>query len=167
MKLRISSKLASVYSEVNVVDRAGVCKYTTTTDPLASPQVTRLLDESGTELARYEATRTDTKDRRHRIVLGDGTSIVAKRRFRVAASTSESVITAGDTGWTVLTQRGWTSRFEVRGEGGRVVARGKQLQSLRGDTYDVDILDEGHLVELLLLSLIARGVIREDAPSPV
>lgn len=167
MKLRISSKLASVYSEVNVEDRLGSKRFTTTTDPLSSPQATTLLDATGTEVARYVASRSDMKERRHRVVLADGTAFDVTRRFRVASSTSESVITAVGTGWTVLTQRGWSSRFEIHSDDGKVLARAKQIQALRGDAYDVDILDESHLIEMLLLALIARTIMREDSPSPV
>ena len=167
MKLRISSKLASVYSEVNVVDSDGALRFSTMTDPLSSPQVTRLLDESGQEVARYSTARADARERKHRIVMADGTSFTATRRFRVSASTSESTIRVAGSDWVVLTQRAWSSRFEIRTEGDRVLARAKQLQALRGDAYDVDIKDEEHLVEMLLLSLIARSVIRGDAPSPV
>lgn len=85
----------------------------------------------------------------------------------MTSSTSESVITAVGMGWTVLTQCGWSSRFEIHSDDGKVLARAKQIQALRGDAYDADILDESHLIEMLLLALIARTIMREDSPSPV
>lgn len=41
------------------------------------------------------------------------------------------------------------------------------MPALRGDVYDVDVLDSSREVRTVLLSLIARTVIREDSPSPV
>ena len=73
----------------------------------------------------------------------------------------------GQTGWTVLTQRAWSSRFEVHSEDGKVLVRAKQVPALRGDAYDIEVLDEDHVIEMVLLALIARSVIRDDAPIPV
>ena len=109
MKLRISAKLASVHSEVNVTDLEEKTVFTTKTDPLSAPRCTR----------------------------------------------------------TVLTQRAWSSRFEVHSEDGKVLVRAKQVPALRGDVYDIEVLDEDHVIEMVLLALIARSVIRDDAPIPV
>lgn len=167
MKLRISSKLASVHSEVNVTDSHEATVFTTKTDPLSAPRLTCLYDAEGNEIAHYTTTRTDEKDRAHRVVLPDGSMFTAKRTFRVSSSTCEAIIRAGQTGWVALTQRAWSSRFEVHSEDGKVLVRAKQVPALRGDVYDVEVYDEEHLVEMVLLSLIARSVIRDDAPLPV
>ena len=147
MKLRISSKLASVYSEVNVVDADGALRFSTMTDPLSSPQVTRLLDESGQEVARYSTARgAYVRERKHRIVMADGTSFTATRKFRVSASSERE----HHQGRRLRLGRVDAARMEqqVRDPHGgeRVLARAKQLQALRGDAYDVDIKDEEHLV---------------------
>lgn len=167
MKLRILSKLASVHSEVDVLDSLGTVLYTTQTDPLSAPRVTRVLDADGVEAARYSTTRTDTKDRAHSIVLGDGTRLSLKRKFRVSAKTNESLLYVKPSGWVVITRRAWTCRFEIRDENDRVVARAKQVPALRGDVYDLDVVSKDRTVEIVLLALIARTVIREDGPSPV
>lgn len=167
MKLRISSKLASVHSEVIVADLDEKTVFSTRTDPLSAPRCTRLYDAEGSEIARYVSTRTDEKDRAHSVSIDSGISFTAKRAFRVSSSTCEAIIKVGQTGWTVLTQRAWSSRFEVHSEDGKVLARAKQVPALRGDVYDIEVLDEDHVIEMVLLALIARSVIRDDAPSPV
>lgn len=167
MKLRISAKLASVHSEVNVTDLEEKTVFTTKTDPLSAPRCTRLYDAEGAEFAHYETTRTDEKDRAYSVSIDGGVSFTTKRSFRVSGSTCEAIIKVSQTGWTVLTQRAWSSRFEVHSGDGKVLVRAKQVPALRGDVYDIEILDEGHLIEMVLLSLIARSVIRDDAPIPV
>lgn len=109
MKLRISAKLASVHSEVNVTDREEKAVFTTKTDPLSAPRCTRLYDAEGVELAHYETTRTDEKDRAYSVSIDGGVSFTTKRSFRVSSSTCEAIIKVGQTGWTVLTQRAWSS----------------------------------------------------------
>lgn len=167
MKLRISAKLASVHSEVNVTDLEEKTVFTTKTDPLSAPRCTRLYDAEGVELAHYETTRTDEKDRAYSVSIDGGVSLTTKRSFRVSSSTCEAIIKVGQTGWTVLTQRAWSSRFEVHSEDGKVLVRAKQVPALRGDVYDIEVLDEDHAIEMVLLALIARSVIRDDAPIPV
>lgn len=167
MKLRISAKLASVHSEVNVTDLEEKTVFTTKTDPLSAPRCTRLYDAEGVELAHYETTRTDEKDRAYSVSIDGGVSFTTKRSFRVSRSTCEAIIKVGQTGWTVLTQRAWSSRFEVHSEDGKVLVRAKQVPALRGDVYDIEVLDEDHAIEMVLLALIARSVIRDDAPIPV
>lgn len=167
MKLRISSKLASVHSEVIVVDHEEKAVFSTRTDPLSAPRCTRLYDAGGLELAHYTTTRTDEKDRAYSVSIDGGVSFTTKRSFRVSSSTSEAVIKVAQMGWAVLTQRAWSSRFEVRSDDGEVLARAKQVPALRGDVYDVEVLDEEHAIEMVLLALIARSIIRDDAPSPV
>lgn len=167
MKLRISAKLASVHSEVNVTDLEEKTVFTTKTDPLSAPRCTRLYDAEGVELAHYETTRTDEKDRAYSVSIDGGVSFTTKRSFRVSSSTCETIIKVGQTGWTVLTQRAWSSRFEVHSEDGKVLVRAKQVPALRGDVYDIEVLDEDHVIEMVLLALIARSVIRDDAPIPV
>ncbi len=48
-----------------------------------------------------------------------------------------------------------------------MLVRAKQVPALRGDVYDIEVLDEDHAIEMVLLALIARSVIRDDAPIPV
>ncbi len=166
--------------------------FTTKTDPLSAPRCTRLYDAEGVELAHYETTRTDEKDRAYSVSIDGGVSFTTKRSFRVSSSTCEAIIKVdggvsfttkrsfrvssstceaiikvGQTGWTVLTQRAWSSRFEVHSEDGKVLVRAKQVPALRGDVYDIEVLDEDHAIEMVLLALIARSVIRDDAPIPV
>lgn len=167
MKLRISAKLASVHSEVNVTDLEEKTVFTTKTDPLSAPRCTRLYDAEGVEFAHYVATRSDEKGRAYSVSVDGSPSFTAKRSFHVSSSACEATIKVGETGWTVFTQRAWSSRFEVHSEEGKVLVRAKQVPALRGDTYDIEVLDEDHMIEMLLLALIARSVIRDDAPSPV
>lgn len=167
MRLHISSKLASVHSETEVANEKGEILYTAQTDPLSAPRLTRVVDGAGAEIARYTTTRTDTKDRAYRISMADGSELDLKRKFRVSAKTNEAVIRVQPVGWTVVTRRAWTCRFEIRDASDRVVARAKQVPALRGDVYDVYVLDGSREVRIALLSLIARTVIREDSPSPV
>lgn len=167
MRLRISSKLASVHSETEVANEKGEVLYTAQTDPLSAPRMTRVANSADGELARYTTTRTDTEDRAYRITTSDGTILNLKRRFRVSAKTNEAVIRVRPINWSVVTRRAWTCRFEVRDASDRVVARAKQVPALRGDVYDVDVIDGSRELEVVLLSLIARTVIREDSPSPV
>lgn len=167
MKLRISARLASVHSEVNVTDLEEKTVFTTKTDPLSAPRCTRLYDAEGVELAHYATTRTDEKDRAYSVSIDGGVSFTTKRSFRVSNSTCEAIIKVSQTGWTVYMQRAWSSRFEVRSEEGEVLVRAKQVPALRGDVYDIEVLDEGHAIEMVLLALIARSIIRDDAPSPV
>lgn len=167
MKLRISSKLASVHSELEVSTVDGEALFTAHTDPLSSPRTTRVVDASGTEVACYRTSRSDDKDRAHHIDFRSGVSMDLKRSFRVSAKTDEAVIRVQPQGWMVVTRRAWTSRFEIRTEGGRVMARAKQIPALRGDVYDVEVLDDARVVAIAVLSMIARAVIRDDSPSPV
>ena len=76
MKLRISAKLASVHSEVNVTDLEEKTVFTTKTDPLSAPRCTRLYDAEGVELAHYETTRTDEKDRAYSVSIDGGLSLI-------------------------------------------------------------------------------------------
>ncbi|MFR3450847.1 MAG: hypothetical protein ACLTSX_03585 [Collinsella sp.] len=85
MKLRISAKLASVHSEVNVTDLEEKTVFTTKTDPLSAPRCTRLYDAEGVELAHYETTRTDEKDRAYSVSIDGGVSFTTKRSFRVSS----------------------------------------------------------------------------------
>ncbi len=167
MKFRMSATLASVHCEVNVTDLEKGTMFIARTDPLSAPRCTHLYDIEGVELAHYATTRTDEKDRAHTVSIDGGISFTTKRSFRVPSSTCEAVIKVGQMGWTVLTQRAWSSRFEVHAEDGKVLARAKQVPALRGDVYDLEVLDEDHVIEMVLIALIARSVIRDDAPSPV
>ena len=94
MKLRISAKLASVHSEVNVTDLEEKTVFTTKTDPLSAPRCTRLYDAEGAELAHYVTTRTDEKDRAYSVSIDGGVSFTTKRSFRVSSSTCEAIIKA-------------------------------------------------------------------------
>lgn len=167
MRLHISSKLASVHSETDVANEKGEILYTAQTDPLSAPRMTRVVDAAGTEIARYTTTRTDTKDRAYTITAADGSVLNLKRKFRVSAKTSEAFIRVQPVDWAVVTRRAWTCRFEIRDASDRVVARAKQVPALRGDVYDVDVVDASREARIVLLSLIARTIIREDSPSPV
>ena len=99
MKLRISAKLASVHSEVYVTDLEEKTVFTTKTDPLSAPRRTCLFDVEGNELAHYETTRTDEKDRAYSVSIDGGVSFTTKRSFRVSSSTCEAIIKVGQTGW--------------------------------------------------------------------
>lgn len=166
MKLRIKSKLMSVHSEVEVLDRSGEVVYHADTDPLSSPRLTRYKDAGHNELAVITTVRLDSENRAHHVVMADGRTFDLKRKFRTPASTTESYLTVSGAGWKIVTRRAWTSRFEIRSESGSVMLEAKQVPAERGDTYDLDVHDEEHVDELVLLSLIARYVMREDAPVP-
>lgn len=166
MKLRIQAKLMSVHSEVEVKTPAGEVRYTAETDPLSAPRHTYFRNAQGDELAQVTTVRLDQKDRAHRVVLADGRTFELKRKFRSPASTAESYLTISGTDWKVAAHRAWTSRFEVRDEAGTVLAEAKQVPAERGDVYDLVIKDAEHVDELVLIALIARYIMREDAPIP-
>ncbi len=141
--------------------------YSVSIDGGVSFTTKRSLRVSSAELAHYVTTRTDEKDRAYSVSIDGGVSFTTKRSLRVSSSTCEAIIKAGQTGWTGLTQRAWSSRFEVHSEDGKVLVRAKQVPALRGDAYDIEVLYEDKVIEMVLLALIARSVIRDDAPIPV
>ena len=141
--------------------------FTTKTDPLSAPRcaLSTMPRAPSSRITRPRA-RTQ-KDRAYSVSIDGGVSFTTKRSFRVSSSTCEAIIKAGQTGWTVLTQRAWSSRFEVHFGDGKVLVRAKQVPALRGDAYDIEVLDEDHVIEMVLLAHIARSVIRDDAPISV
>lgn len=167
MKLRIKEKLMSVHSGVEVADSSGEVLYTAETDPLSSPRTTRFKGADQRELAVVTTVRLDQKDRAHHVVMADGRAFDLKRRFRTPASTTESYLTVSDADWRIVTRRAWTSRFEIRSETGAKLAEAKQVPAERGDVYDLVVKDESRVDELVLLSLITRYVMHEDAPVPL
>lgn len=166
MKLRIKSKLMSVHSEIEVLNASGEVIYHADTDPLSSPRVTRFKDACHQELAVITTVRLDREHRAHQVTMADGRVMDIKRAFRTPVSTAESYLTVSGAPWSVVTRRAWTNRFEIRSEAGAVVAEAKQIPVERGDAYELQVKDEEHLDELVMLSLIARYVMREDAPVP-
>lgn len=166
MKLRIQAKLMSVHSEVEVKTTAGEVRYVTETDPLSAPRRTFFRNARGDEIAQVTTVRLDTKDRAHRVVMADGRTFELKRKFRSPASTAESYLTISGTDWKVAAHRAWTSRFEVRNEAGGVLAEAKQVPAERGDVYDLVVKDAEDIDELVLIALITRYIMREDAPVP-
>lgn len=165
MKLRIKSKLLSVHSEIEVATMDGEVVYHADTDPLSSPRLIRFKDAECRELATITTVRLDYTDRAHHVVMADGRIIDVKRKFRTPASTVESYLIVKGADWQVVMTRGWTSRFEVRDTSGKVYVEAKQIAMERNDTYELNIKDEAHVDELVLMSLIARGIMAADAPA--
>ena len=60
--------------------------------------------------------------------------------------------------------RGWTSRFEVRDSAGKACGEAKQIARERNGTFELNIKDEAHVDELVLMSLIARDIMTADTP---
>lgn len=166
MKLRITSKYASVHNEAYVENKKGELVYSALTDPLSSPLKTRVVDANGNEVAYFTTVFGDAEKRAHKIVVDDGSEDGVKlsltRKFRTKTKTSESLLNVKPVDWVVVTRRAWTSRFEVRTSSQRVLARAKQVPADLKDVYDLDILDEAHAVQIMVLSLITSAVMHED-----
>lgn len=166
MKLKIKAKLASVYSEVEVLSSKSEVLFCINTEPLSAPRLSVLKDGEHVELARVTNQRLDARERAHIITWADGSVWHLTRRFRNKASTTESIITIAETGVQAITRRSWTNRFELRTAEGSVLASGRQIPADRGDAYELDIKDESQLAQLVLLALITRYILRQDAPAP-
>lgn len=164
MKLQMQTMPMSVQSEVEVKDMTGAVLFRAKTDPLSSPRCTLLFDADGRERAKVTTVRLDYKDRAHHVTMADGRTFELTRKFRVSASTTESILTVSGLDWKIATRRAWTSRFEIRSASGNVLAEARQIAARRGDVYEIDLRGEDRTEELVLCCLIARYVIREDAP---
>ena len=166
MKLKIKAKLASVLSEVLVSDAKGDMLFCAETEPLSAPRKSCFKDASYNVLATVTTARLDTAKRAHHVVMTDGRTFDLTRKYRNPASTTESIITVENVGWCAVTRRAWTNRFEIRSEDGAVLAEAKQIAAERGDAYELNVKDEQHTAELVLIALIARYIMREDTPAP-
>lgn len=164
MKLRIKSKLLSVHSEIEVTATDGSVLYCADTDPLSSPRLMRFKDAEYRELATVTSVRLDYADRAHHIVMADGRAIDVRRKFRTPASTVESYLVVKGADWQVVMTRGWTSRFEVRDSAGKACVEAKQIARERNGTFELNIKDEAHVDELVLMGLIARDIMTADTP---
>lgn len=165
MKLRIKAKLMSVHSEVEVLGPDGTVLYMADTDPLSTPQRTRFKDAAYNELAVYTTSRLDYKRRAHTVAWADGRTWHVSRKYRNPASTTESYLTVEEVGSMAVTRRAWTNRFEIRSPGGAVVAEARELASLSGGSYELDVKTEDHVDEVVLLAIITRAVMRADTPA--
>lgn len=164
MKLILRPKPTSVYSEVEVATPEGALLYSSDTEPLSAPRKSYFKDANDEILATITTVRMDDKNRAHHVVTSDGRVFDLVRKFRNPASTTESYIKVGSTGWQAITRRAWTSRFEIRSSGGDVLLQARQVTAERGDTYELDVKDEAHVDGLVLLALITRYVMHKDVP---
>lgn len=127
MKLILRPKPTSVYSEVEVATPEGALLYSSDTEPLSAPRKSYFKDANDEILATITTVRMDDKNRAHHVVTSDGRVFDLVRKFRNPASTTESYIKVGSTGWQAITRRAWTSRFEIRSSSGDVLLQARQV----------------------------------------
>jgi uncharacterized protein YxjI len=160
MKLSIKGKIMSLHNVDEILDEGGKVVYTTRSK-ISIWDKTTVSKADGTVVSTFK-DKLMAIHKRYYVTMADGVEFeLADRLFHI-----NDIVDIPELGWVMRSKNFLAFDFVIYdGEDNVLATASRDLLSMLHEYYYLDIVDEGHVDELVTLFVIMRHIIQEQDAS--